>query len=79
MSNFPVYRDHREVCCFKCEEQLDHRGKYDSGNAPGRGFWAQDCRACGLSTFYDVESSNPYTYQPADPRAVDRLGTYRKR
>jgi hypothetical protein len=52
---FPTYRDHREVCCFKCGQQLDLREAHVSGWPTG--FWAQHCRACGVTTYYDIVGS----------------------
>jgi len=72
---FPMYRDHREVCCFKCGQQLDLREAHVSGWPTG--FWAQHCRACGVTTYYDIVGSPmPQEDTRPDQRSCDGVGRW---
>jgi hypothetical protein len=55
MRRFETYYRHSEAECFRCEKgELDGVVR-DRGHADGRGRWAQGCKVCGMSTYYDVE------------------------
>jgi|HubBroStandDraft_4_1064222.scaffolds.fasta_scaffold00038_34 hypothetical protein len=71
---FPTYRDHREVSCFQCGQQLDLREAHVSGYATG--FWAQHCRACDVTTFYDLAGEPaPQEDTRPDQRGADHYFT----
>ena len=52
--NWPVYRNHDEVFCFRCSTHLT--GDLGSAGFPvGAGKWGRDCPKCGYRTWYDIE------------------------
>ena len=53
--NWPKYYDHRGVCCFQCEEQLDIRDMERTEFAHGDGAYSQFCKRCDMYTYYDIE------------------------
>ena len=54
-SKFPV-ADHQTVHCFNCHKLITGGLHQNSGHAPGRGEWRQQCDACGMITYYDLET-----------------------
>lgn len=52
---WPVVTDHSGASCFNCGGDLDGHHWSDSGNAPGRGQFAQYCSKCGERTYYDLK------------------------
>ena len=52
---WPKYYDHRGVCCFQCEEQLDIRDMERTESAHGDGAYSQFCKRCDMYTYYDIE------------------------
>lgn len=58
MKRFPIYERHMLASCFNCGNDLDGGYWRDSGNAPGRGQFVQDCCKCGMATYYDIRGAN---------------------
>jgi hypothetical protein len=52
---FPVFPSHEVASCFNCGGDFGPDGYWHlSGHAPGQGEFAQDCRKCGMVTWYDL-------------------------